>query len=858
MKIPLLIVALFLTQLNISAQNMKYPFQNASLDPDIRATDIVNRLTLDEKIAQMQDVAPGIQRLGIPKYNWWNECLHGVARAGAATSFPQAIGMAATWNPELIHEVANAISTEARAKFNHSIKLGQRNRYQGLTMWSPNINIFRDPRWGRGQETYGEDPYLTSKLGVAFIKGLQGNDPDYFKVIATAKHYAVHSGPEYNRHTFDAYADKKDLWETYLPAFKAAVVEAKTYSIMSAYNRYLGESATASSMLLNDILRDNWGFNGYVVSDCGAVEDIYLRHKIVKTAEEASALAVISGCDLNCGSTYAHLKKAVEQKLISEKEIDTAVKRLFLARVKLGLLNTLDKIPFSDITDDSIESEAHQKLALQTTRESLVLLKNQNNTLPLSKDLREITVIGPTANDKHFILGNYFGTPTFRKTILEGIRNKVSKKTIVNYFKGTNITDDTQILDIIGEPIFVGGIKTEYYDNSDLSGTPVLQKTEKTIDFEWGGAAPIDLLIPGKFSIRYSGILKPDFNGNTSLSIMESGGSYTLYIDDKEIMVGSNETEDNVKTVQYAVEKNKKYKFVLEYKCTNQWISSIQMLWNKEHLIGKNNMIQKVKKSDIVIFVGGITARLEGEEMPVEIEGFSKGDRTNLKLPKAQHKLIKELHALGKPIIFVLSSGSAMAINWEQENLPAILNIWYPGQAGGNAVADVLFGDYNPSGKLPVTYYKSVKDLPPFEDYHMKGRTYRYFDGEVLYPFGYGLSYTHFLFSTPVLEKSIMDKTENNHLKLKVTNDGEYDGETVVQLYVNDREASVGTPLKSLKKFKKIFLSKGEEKTLDFDISAEDLSIFDNKGSSFVESGDFEILVGENSATENRVILTVK
>lgn len=858
MKRLFLIVVLFFTQLNLIAQNVKYPFQDASLDPNIRATDIVNRLTLDEKIAQMIDVAPAIERLGITEYNWWNECLHGVARAGAATSFPQAIGMAATWNPELINEVARTISTEARAKFNQSIKLGQRNRYQGLTMWSPNINIFRDPRWGRGQETYGEDPYLTSKLGVAFIKGLQGNDPDYFKVIATAKHFAVHSGPEYNRHTFDAYADKKDLWETYLPAFKAAVIEAKTYSVMSAYNRYLGESATASSLLLHDILRNQWGFNGYVVSDCGAVEDIYLRHKIVKTAEEASALAVNSGCDLNCGSTYVHLKKAVEEGLISEEEIDIAVKRLFLARIKLGLLNTIDKIPFSDISDDSIESKANQKLALQTSKESLVLLKNQNNTLPLSKNLREITVIGPTANDKHFVLGNYFGTPTYRKTILEGIQDKVSKKTIVNYFKGTNLTDDSQILDLIGEPIFMGGIKTEYFDNSNLSGTPVSQSTEKTIDFEWGGAAPINVLTPGEFSIRYSGILKPDFSGNASLNITESGGSYTLFIDGKEIVTGSSETENIAKTIQFPLEKNKKYKFVLEYKCTNQWISSIQMSWNKEHLLGKDTMIQKIKQSDVVIYVGGITARLEGEEMPVEIEGFSKGDRTNLKLPAAQHSLLKELYALGKPIIFVLSSGSAMAINWEQENLPAILNVWYPGQAGGDAIADVLFGDYNPSGKLPVTYYKSVNDLPPFEDYHMKGRTYRYFEGDVLYPFGYGLSYSHFSYSTPVLEKSEMNKTENNHLKLIVTNDGNQDGETVVQLYINDKEASVATPLKSLKKFKKIFLAKGESKTIEFDITTEDLSIFDNKGNSFVEAGEFDIFIGENSASENKVILTVK
>ena len=857
MKKPFILL-LFLAPLTFLAQTMEYPFRDNTLDSESRAEDVVTRLTLDEKIDQMQDVAPAIERLGIPEYNWWNECLHGVARAGAATSFPQAIGMAATWNPQLIFKVADVISSEARAKFNHNVKLGHRNRYQGLTMWSPNINIFRDPRWGRGQETYGEDPYLTSKLGVAFIQGLQGTDPDYFKVIATAKHFAVHSGPEYNRHTFDAYADKKDLWETYLPAFKAAVVEGKSYSVMSAYNRYLGESATASSLLLQDILRNKWGFNGYVVSDCGAVEDIYLRHKIVETAEEASALAVKSGCDLNCGSTYAHLKKAVANGYISEEEINTAVKRLFLARIKLGLLNTPENMPFADIKDDMLESEANQKMALQTARESMVLLKNENNTLPISKETGTITVIGPTANDKQFLLGNYFGTPTYRKTILEGIQDKVSKKTIINYFKGTNLTDDQPIFDIIGEKYFHGKIKTEYYDNSNLEGKPVAVHSENQIDFEWGGAAPIDLLTPGEFSIRYTGTLKPDFSGIASFSLHESGGSYSFSLDGKEMVSGSSETENIPKTVQFPVEKNKKQQFVILYKCTNPWISSIQLLWNKEQLQGENELIQKVGQSDLVIYVGGITARLEGEEMPIAIEGFSKGDRTNLELPTAQQNLIKELHALGKPVVFVLTSGSAMAINWEEENLPAILSAWYPGQAGGSAVADILFGDYNPSGKLPVTFYKSVTDLPPFEDYHMKGRTYRYFDGEVLYPFGYGLSYTNFSYSKPVLEKSTINSAEKTSLKVMVTNDGGYDGETVVQLYVKDKEASVAKPLKSLKKFNKIFLKKGESKTIEFELTPEDLSIFDNQGNSFVEPGEFEIFVGEDSATQNKTSLLVQ
>ncbi len=854
----LLLVVLF-TQVVLFAQtNNTYPFEDAKLDPDSRAKDVVDRLTLDEKISQMQDVAPAIERLGIPEYNWWNECLHGVARAGAATSYPQAIGMAATWNPELIHEVANAISTEARAKFNQSIKLGQRNRYQGLTMWSPNINIFRDPRWGRGQETYGEDPYLTSRFGVAFIKGLQGTDPNYYKVIATAKHFAVHSGPEYNRHSFDAYTDAKDLWETYLPAFKAAVIEGKSYSVMSAYNRYLGESATASKLLLNDILRKKWGFDGYVVSDCGAVEDIYLRHKIVNTAEEASALAVQSGCDLNCGSTYAHLKKAVEAGLISEDEINIAVRRLFLARIKLGLLNTSDEIPFYDIPASEIESETSQKLALQTARESMVLLKNENNTLPISKKVKTITVIGPNANDKQFLLGNYFGTPTNRKTVIQGIKEKVSKKTTVHYFKGTNLADDKPIFDIIGNNYFKGKIKTEYYDNSNLEGKPVAIKSDDLIDFEWGGAAPIAILTPGKFSIRYSGTLQPDFNGDITFDIYDKGGSYRFMVDGKELAKSPKEGDTPTKNTAFTVSKNKAYDFVLEYKCDNPWVSALQLTWNKEQLQGKQVMLEKISQSDVVVYVGGISARLEGEEMPIDIQGFSKGDRTNLKMPKPQQRLLKELHGLGKPIVFVLTSGSAMAINWEQENLPAIIGAWYPGQAGGNAVADILFGDYNPSGKLPVTFYKSVKDLPPFEDYHMKGRTYRYFDGEVLYPFGYGLSFTKFSYSTPKLNKGTIGKSEKNTVSVEITNNGDYDGETVVQLYISDKEASVSKPIKTLRKFKKTALAKGESKTIEFEISPGDLSIFDAKGNSFVEPGEFDIFVGEDSSTQNKVTLLVK
>lgn len=841
-----------------NAQEMTYPFQDDNLDPNERVADLISRMTLEEKVSQMLDVATAIDRLGIPQYNWWNECLHGVARAGKATSFPQAIGMAATWNPELIHEVADAISTEARAKFNHSVSIGQRNRYQGLTMWTPNINIFRDPRWGRGQETYGEDPVLTSKLGVAFVTGLQGNDPDYFKVIATPKHFAVHSGPEFNRHYFDAYTDKRDLWETYLPAFKATVVEGKAFSVMSAYNRYLGASATASQLLLTDILRSQWGFQGYVVSDCGAVADIYKFHKIVPSAEEAAALAVKSGCDLNCGDTYSYLTKAVEMGLIDEKEIDQAIRRLFVARIKLGLLNAPNKVPFTEISVNSLESEAHQKLALQTARESMVLLKNENNTLPISKSVKKIVVIGPNANDRQYSLGNYFGTPTFSSTILEGIESKVSENTVIGYFKGVNLTDSNTIFDVIDADSFKGRLKAEYFDNSNLEGKPVIIEEKDFIDYDWGGAVPHGILTPGKFSIRYSGELQADFDGKVLLGILEKGGSYKLFVDDLEILAGSGGNAIQIESSSFSLEKGKKYKITLEYSCDNQWESAIQLLWNKEALKGKDEMMKQVRQSDIIVYVGGISARVEGEEMPVVIDGFNKGDRTDMKLPKAQLDLLKELHATGKPVVFVVTSGSAMALNWEKENLPAILNVWYPGQAGGEAVADILFGAYNPSGKLPVTFYKSVDDLPPFEDYRMKGRTYRYFSGEVLYPFGYGLSYTNFSFSKPELSSNAIGIDEKVQVKVKVGNVGDFDGETVVQLYVKDTEASVVRPIKSLKHFKKMYLAKGTSTEVNFELSPNDLSVFDDEGQPFVEKGNFDIFVGEDSSTENKVALEVR
>ena len=849
--LKLCLFSLSLTPFLVFGQGDVYPFQNRKLDNHERVNDLLNKLTLEEKVAQMQDVTPPIDRLGIPEYNWWNECLHGVARAGRATSFPQAIGMAATWNPLLIHQVADAISSEARAKFNMSVEIGQRNRYQGLTMWTPNINIFRDPRWGRGQETYGEDPYLTSRMGVAFVKGLQGDDSKYLKVVATPKHYAVHSGPEFNRHSFDAHTNKKDLWETYLPAFEATVVEGKAFSVMSAYNRYLGSSATASKLLLTDILRDKWGFEGYVVSDCGAVYDIYKFHKIVKTAEEASALALTSGCDLNCGNTYQSLLSAVEKKLISEADIDIALTRLFMARMKLGLFNLPQEVPFLNIDESFLESKKHQDLALQTVKESMVLLKNENNILPISKDISSLVVIGPMANDRHFLLGNYFGVPSEISTIYEAIEENISSNTELHYFRGVNPVDDKPIFDVIGAQYCVETVKIEYFNNSDFQGEVVLATESNSIDFEWGGAAPIPIVKPGEFSVRYSTSIRVEKDMGIDIAVQESGGSYKLYVDDKLFISGSSASDKRLKSRTLSFVKGQTYQIKIDYSNTNPWMASVQLKWNLEEVQGEQYMMEVVNKSDIVVYVGGISARLEGEEMPIEIEGFHKGDRSNLQLPKAQKKLMQKLHQTGKPMVFVMTSGSALAINWADENLDAILASWYPGQAGGQAIYDVLFGDYNPSGKLPITFYKSVDDLPDFEDYSMKGRTYRYFKGEVLYPFGYGLSYTDFEYSKP---KIFDQKRFPVKVFIEVSNIGAYNGEAVVQLYVRQVNSADDAPIKSLKKFKKIFLKKGWSEIVDFTLSKKDLSIVDENGDLVFVPGDFQIFVGGDSSTDNSCI----
>jgi beta-glucosidase len=829
-------------------KNEKPDYLDPELSIEKRVDDLVSRMTLEEKVSQMLNRAKAIPRLKIPEYDWWNECLHGVARAGHATVFPQAIALAATWNTDLMFELADVISTEARAKHHETLRNHGLSEYTGLTFWSPNINIFRDPRWGRGQETYGEDPYLTGRMGVAFVKGLQGDDPKYFKVVATPKHYAVHSGPEPDRHHFDAVTDVRDLYDTYLPAFEACIREAGAYSVMCAYNRYMGEACCGSPRLTQEILRDDWGFEGYVVSDCGAIRDIHQNHKITGNAPEAAALAVKSGTDLNCGSVYdPALLKAVEQGLITEEEIDVSVKRLFTARFKLGMFDPPERVKYAQIPYSENDTEAHRQLSLRVARESIVLLKNMDNELPLKKDLKKIAVIGPTADSYEMLLGNYNGTPSKYVTPLQGIKNRVSDKTEVVFEQGCNLAKGGAITHALSSKMlnFEGkkGLKLECFENLDMTGEPFFTKVDEipmTQYWIWGAGVP-ELSWESELAMRWSGTMTVPKTGDYNLRV-KGDDHYRLVIDNKVLVEDFNEEDGSTKSNHIHLEKDKDYDFRLEFFKKQGW-ANLSVEWEFLNFDPLKHAIELASDADVIIYVGGLTAQLEGEEMRVDYEGFEGGDRTNIELPKVQQDLLKALHETGKPMVLVLTSGSALGVNWANENIPAIVQLWYPGQEGGTALADVLFGDYNPAGRLPVTFYKSVDQLPPFKDYNMKGRTYRYFEDEPLYAFGYGLSYTRFEYSgltVPEKAKAGSDVT----VSVKVKNTGGVAGDEVVQLYVKDREASVPVPIRTLQGLKRIHLEPGEEEDVMFTLTPKNMSLVTDKGKRLVEPGTFEIAVG--------------
>jgi beta-glucosidase len=863
-----------------AAATDKPRYLDPSLDFETRAADLVSRMTVEEKISQLTNQAAEIERLDVPAYEWWNECLHGVARAGVATVFPQAIGLAATFDEPLIHEMATVISNEARAKHHQFVRQGKRGRYQGLTFWSPNINIFRDPRWGRGQETYGEDPYLTGRLGTAFVKGLQGDDPRYYRVIATAKHYAVHSGPETDRHHFDARPTERDLNETYLPAFRALVKDGKVASVMGAYNRVNGESASASQRLLGDILRKEWGFGGYVVSDCDSIDDIFSGHHLVATPEEAAALGVTRGCDLDCGATYRKLGVALERGLLKEQDIDVALRRLMLARMKLGMFDPLERVAYAQIPYRVNDAPEHDQLARRVAQESIVLLKN-DGLLPLRKDLAAIAVVGPNADDLITLLGNYNGTPSKPVTALAGIRNAVSPATKVLYARGVDLVEgrqDPRAASVIDSAYLrpaadaaERGLRGQYFNGRELRGEPVLTRVDPRVEFRWYRGSPTDELVArgelladralgsDDFSIRWTGKLLPPVSGEYEFTVTGNDG-VRLLLDGRKVLEEWSETSVARDTTgKVVLEAGRAYDLTLEYFEAIR-DAEVRLGWR---LPGSGTPLEEAlaaaKAADVVVFVGGLTAEVEGEEMKVSYPGFSGGDRTDVELPAVQRKMIEALYATGKPVVLVLMTGSALGVTWAQEHLRAIVLGWYPGQQGGNALADVLFGDESPAGRLPVTFYKSVAQLPPFTDYHMEGRTYRFFRGEPLYPFGHGLSYTRFEYSGLQLSRTRLGEKDRLEVSLNVKNAGGRDGDDVVQLYVRDPASSSSsssssslsrvTPTRELRGFERIRLKAGEQRQVRFSlVPAEDFHYYDEQRKAFaVKPGEFEIELGASS-----------
>jgi beta-glucosidase len=824
-------------------------YLNPALPIERRVNDLVGRMTLKEKVSQMMNKAAAIERLGVPAYDWWNEALHGVAYAGNATVFPQAIGLGATWNAELIQKVASAVSDEARAKYHDAVRRDNRRRFYGLTFWSPNINIFRDPRWGRGQETYGEDPYLTSRLGVAFVRGMQGDDPRYLKTIATPKHYAVHSGPESERHVFDAKATERDFRETYLAAFRAAVVEGKAGSVMCAYNRVNGEPVCASRRMMTDILRDEWGFKGYVVSDCDAVADIYKHHKFAKTEEEGVAVAVKAGTDLTCGYEYRALIPAVKQGLISEAEIDRAVKRLFEARFRLGMFDPPEMVPFSRIPIEANDSPANRELALRAARESIVLLKNEQNLLPLKKEIKTIAVIGPNADALDVLVGNYNGIPSKWVTPLEGIRRKVSNGTRVLHALGTTLTSEFVIpvpSSVLFSPDDQGthGLRGEYFSNKDLQGEPAVTRLDSDVNFDWFTNPPVPQLPMDNFSARWTGKLVPAVSGTYQLGARADDG-VRVYLDDQLLIDAWRDGGGKTATKAVELQAGRAYKIRMEH-YDRYAAATAKLVWSPPQFAQtmREEALGKAREADVVIMALGLSPSLEGEEMEVKTEGFSGGDRTELGLTKVQEELLRAVHATGKPLVLVLLSGSGLAVNWAKDNVPAIVQAWYPGEEGGTGIADVLFGDYNPAGRLPVTFYKSADQLPPFRDYNMEGKTYRFFKGEPLYPFGYGLSYTRFKYSDLKLSSKSLKPNQNLLVGVDVQNTGERGGDEVVQLYLTDVNASVPVPLRSLRGIQRIHLKPGERRRVTFTLTPADLALFDNNGKRILEPGEFRISVG--------------
>ena len=839
-------------------------YEDPSQPMERRVEDLVGRMTLEEKVSQLINTAPGIPRLDVPAYDWWSEGLHGVARSGYATLFPQAIGMAATWDTGLMSQVSTTISTEARAKYNEAVRHDVHSIYYGLTIWSPNINIFRDPRWGRGQETYGEDPYLTSQLGMSFVKGLQGNDPKYYRVIATPKHYAVHSGPESDRHRFNVDPTPHDLWDTYLPAFRATIVQAKADSIMCAYNAIDNSPACASKELLQDILRGDWGFKGFVTSDCGAVDDFYEpnAHHTSPDKESAAAAGIKTGTDTNCGSTYLALTSAVQKGLIKESEIDVSLKRLFTARMKLGLFDPPSQVAYASIPYSEVDSAAHRELALKSAREAMVLLKNSNGTLPLSgARAKTIAVVGPNAAELSAIEGNYNAIPRDPMMPVDGIAAEFKGSKIL-YAQGSPLAEDapiaiprTQLRVAAGSE--VEGLKAEYFDNDTMSGAPAMTRTDKQIDFDWNSTSPDPAkLDPKAFSVRWTGTLQAPAPGDYQVTGIlahcypcNNSEHYDVRFDGKSLIafqVSEDKAQHGSTTtaVKLHFDDTRPHAFEVTYShhaklfgagFSLQWVPPVEPM--------REQAVEAAKKADVVVAFVGLSPNLEGEEMPVHIPGFAGGDRTDIALPAAQQQMLEAVAATGKPLVVVMLNGSALGVNWAQQHAAAVLEAWYPGEAGAQAIAETLSGRNNPAGRLPITFYTSVDQLPPFDDYSMAHRTYRYFSGQPLYGFGYGLSYTSFSYSGVKLSTRQLHAGDTLNIEADVKNTGTRAGDEVAELYLIPPPTDV-SPRLALAGFTRLHLGAGETKHLHFALDPRTLSQVDDKGVRAVMPGSYSLAVG--------------
>ncbi|WP_454830837.1 glycoside hydrolase family 3 C-terminal domain-containing protein [Pseudoxanthomonas wuyuanensis] len=835
-----------------------------------KAAALVAKMTREEKIAQTMNAAPAIPRLGVPAYEWWNEGLHGVARSGHATVFPQAIGLAATWNTDLLEQVGTVTSTEARAKFNLAGGPGSdHKRYHGLTIWSPNINIFRDPRWGRGMETYGEDPYLTGQLAVGFIRGLQGDDPQHLRTIATPKHLAVHSGPEPGRHGFDVDVSPRDLEATYLPAFRAALVEGGAGAVMCAYNSLHGTPACAADWLLNGRLRDDWSFKGFVVSDCDALYDMTYFHYFRADDAGSAAAALNAGHDLNCGNTYRKLGEALDRGETDEERLDRSLVLLFAARYRLGELQRPKQDPYARLGANDIGTPASRKLALEAALQSLVLLKNQDAALPLKPDTR-LAVIGPNADALAALEANYQGTSVNPVTPLPGLRQRFGSDRI-SYAQGAPLSAGVPVtipetaLRSDGQP----GLKGEYFDNPDLAGTPRVVRQDRVVSFNWDQVAPAAGVDRDRYSVRWSGELLPPGPGDYTLAVrvarcFDCSGHdpVRLYVDDQLVIAGNAEDRRVAAGVHNADGRNveaqlrfedarpRRIRLEIEHQGQDQGLRLEWLAPAEAQLVEAE---RAVAQADAVVAFVGLSPDVEGEELKVDVLGFDGGDRNAIGLPPMQQAMLERAKASGKPLIVVLMSGSAVALNWAQEHADAILAAWYPGQSGGTAIAQVLAGDFNPGGRLPVTFYRSTKDLPPYVSYDMQGRTYRYFSGTPLYPFGHGLSYTTFAYDTPQLSTQTLKAGEPLRVSVRVRNSGSRSGDEVVQVYLEPNATEQRPqsaphqqqpPIRTLVGFRRITLKPGQSREVTFELDARSLSDVDRAGQRAVEAGDYRVFVG--------------